>query len=143
MLTHRCVTMLSECSKCVPSELGMTCCAEGGSWRGRCGTTGYEFTWADGLKACAKQVRQRRKNIRPSSISIDLDHDTVASTTKGQAVTKIKLTQVTGVILPRDDGRESAASELRFTSANSKSNVAIRSASIFCLMFIFNAIRIG
>ena len=143
--------MLSECSQCVPSKDGMTCCVKGGSWIGRCGSAGHEFTWADGLKACAKQAQHRGNKTVPvpenqlevsSPVSIHLDQGTMAPTAADQVMTKVKTTKVAVVTLPGEDGRKSAASKLESSSANSESDAA-RSASIYCLMFVFNVIRIG
>ena len=147
ILTHRCVTILSECPKCDLSKDGMSCCVKDGSWTMRCGTTGHEFTWADGLKACAKQERQRRKKIVPlpgnqrevsSSISIDLDHGTISPTTIDQLTTA----HATGVSLSKEDDQKPAASGLKFpsTSLNSESvaGTMTPSASICCWLIIFN-----
>ena len=70
-----------------------------------------------------------------SSISIDLDHETMSPTTVDQAISKVKSTQAAGV--SKDDEQK---------LVESKSNVAgtiTRSASIYCLMLILNALRIG
>ena len=49
----------SECTECVSSKAGLTCCAKGGSWEGKCGRPGdtrFEHTWGEGLKGCAKRA---------------------------------------------------------------------------------------
>ena len=51
-----CLFCFSECSVCIPSKVGRTCCFKGGSWYGKCGRSGdnnFDHTWAEGFKACA------------------------------------------------------------------------------------------
>ena len=46
----------SECTACVSTRAGPSCCGTGGSWQGNCGSKGdarFDHTWGDGLKACA------------------------------------------------------------------------------------------
>ena len=153
------MNILTECSQCVSSKDGMSCCARGGSWSGRCGSAGHEFTWADGLKACAKQAQHRGNKTVPvpenqleqsSPVSVNHNHDSMAPTITDQiisaAMKQVKKTKVTVVMLTGEDGRKSAESKLESSSANSESDAArtmTRSASICCLMYVFNVIRIG
>ena len=47
----------SVCPKCVLGDGGLTCCAKGGAWHGKCtrdpANVNPEYTWAQGFEACS------------------------------------------------------------------------------------------
>ena len=63
------------CPKCAERKNGKgSCCAEGGTWEGKCGTINeyLEHTWAEGVSACLGELALRScMKVRLTSMQVD------------------------------------------------------------------------
>ena len=87
-----------ECTKCITSKAGRTCCAKGGSWYGKCGRSGdnkFEHTWGDGVKACAGNAAERKKAKIAQAASKEDEDPKPSLLTQQGAVSASAITDVT------------------------------------------------
>ena len=69
----QCTPFSPECSRCVPSPRGLTCCRRGGSWFGKCGNSAinprninFQHTWDEGLQVCAITTTRTTTRTTPT-----------------------------------------------------------------------------